>query len=74
MMYQITPNYSWARQGSEAVSIDCLKPFHAIYVNALEYHCPPAPKDNLKMLGNKFGKFIDDDLEDEIDPSPPALQ
>jgi hypothetical protein len=50
LMYEITPHHSWARQGSEAVSIDRLKPFHAMYVDALEHHCPPDPKADLKML------------------------
>jgi hypothetical protein len=74
LMYEITPHHSLARQGSEAVLIDHLKPFHAIYVNALEYHCPPAPKDNLKMLGNEFAEFVDDNLEHKIDAGPPAGQ
>jgi transposase InsO family protein len=74
LMYEITPHHSWARQGSEAVSIDRLKPFHAIYVGALKYHCPPSPKDDLKMLGNEFAEFVDDNLEDEIDAGPPAAQ
>jgi hypothetical protein len=54
LMYEITPHHSWARQGSEAVSIDRLKPFHAMYVDALEHHCPPDPKANLKMLGDEL--------------------
>jgi hypothetical protein len=65
-MYEITPNHSWARQGSEAVSIDRLKPFHAMYVDALEHHCPPDPKADLKMLGDEFAK--------EIAAGPPAQQ
>jgi hypothetical protein len=72
LMYEITPHHSWARQGSEAVSIDRLKPFHAMYVDALEYHCPPDPKADLKTLGEEFAKFIDTDLEDEINAGPPA--
>jgi hypothetical protein len=36
LMYEITPHHSWARQGSEAVSINRLKPFHPMYVDALE--------------------------------------
>jgi hypothetical protein len=70
LMYKITPHHSWARQGSEAVSIDSLKPFQAMYVEALEYHCPPDPKAYLKMLGDKFVKFIDTDWEEEIDAGP----
>jgi hypothetical protein len=73
-MYEITPEHSWARQGSEAVSIDRLKPFHAMYVDALEHHCPPDPKADLKMLGNEFAKFIDTDLEEEIAAGPLAQQ
>jgi hypothetical protein len=73
-MYEITPHHSWARQGSEAVLIDRLKPFHAMYVDALEHHCPPDPKADLKMLGNEFAEFIDTDLEEEIDAGPPAQQ
>jgi hypothetical protein len=65
LMYEIMTHHSWARQGSEAVLIDRLKPFHTIYIDALEYHCPPAPKEDLKMLCNKFAKFVDNDLEDE---------
>jgi hypothetical protein len=74
LMFEITPHHSWARQGSEAVSIDRLKPFNAIYIDALEYHCPPDPKADLKMLGNEFAEFIDEDLEDKIDAGPPAAQ
>jgi hypothetical protein len=74
LMYKITPHQSWARQGSKAVSIDRLKLFHAMYIDALEHHCPPDPKANLKMLGNKFAQFIDTDLEEEIDAGPPAQQ
>jgi hypothetical protein len=73
-MYAITPHHSWARQGSEAVSINRLKPFHAMYVDALEHHCPPDPKAGLKMLGDEFAEFIDTDLEEEIDDRPPAQQ
>jgi hypothetical protein len=73
-MYEITPHHSWARQGSEAVSIDCLKPFHAMYVDALEHHCPPDPKADLKMLGNEFAEFIDTNWEEEIAAGPPAQQ
>jgi hypothetical protein len=54
---EITPHHSWARQGSEAVSINCLKPFHAMYVDALEHHCPPDPKADLKMLGDEYAKI-----------------
>jgi hypothetical protein len=46
LMYEVTPHHSWARQGSEAVLIDGLKPFHAMYVDALEYitaHLIPRP-------------------------------
>jgi hypothetical protein len=68
LIYEITPHHSWARQGLEAVSIDRLKPFHAMYVDALEHHCPPDPKANLKMLGNEFAKFIDSDLDEEMTP------
>jgi hypothetical protein len=46
----------------------------ALDVDALEHHCPPDPKANLKMLGNKFAEFIDTDLEEEIDAGPPAQQ
>jgi hypothetical protein len=74
LMYEITLHHSWARQGSEAVSIDRLKPFHAMYVDALEHHCPTDPKANLKMLGDKFAEFIDSDLDEEIDAGPPAQQ
>jgi hypothetical protein len=48
LMYEITPHHSWARQSSEAVSIDRLKPFHAMYVDALEHHCPPDPMADLR--------------------------
>jgi hypothetical protein len=61
-------------QGSEAVSIERLKPFHARYLDALENHCPPDPKADLKMLGDKIAKFIDTDLEEEIDAGPLAQQ
>jgi transposase InsO family protein len=74
LMYEITPHHSWARQGSEAVSIDRLKPFQAMYVDALEHHCPPDPKADLKMLGGKFAEFLDTYLEEEIDAGPPAQQ
>jgi hypothetical protein len=74
LMYGITPHHSLARQGSEAVWINPLKPFHAMYVDALEYHCLPDPKVDLKMLGNEFAEFIDTDLEDEIAAGPPAQQ
>jgi hypothetical protein len=74
LMYEITPHHSWARQGSEAVSIDRLKPIHAMYVDALEHHCPPDPKADLKMLGDEFAEFIDTNLEEEIDAGPPAQQ
>jgi hypothetical protein len=73
-MYKITPHHGWAKQGSEAVSIDRLKPFHAMYVDALEHHCPPDPKADLKMLGDEFLEFIDTDLEEEIAAGPPAQQ
>jgi hypothetical protein len=73
-VYEITPHHSWARQGSEAVSIDRLKPFHAMYVDALEHHCPPDPMAYLKMLRDEFAEFIDSDLEEEIDAGPPAQQ
>jgi hypothetical protein len=66
LMYKSTPHHSWARQGSKAVSIDRLKPFQAMYLDALEHHCPPDPKADLKMLGDQFAKFIDTDLEEEI--------
>jgi hypothetical protein len=72
LVYEITPHHSWARQGSEAVSIDRLKPFHAMYVDALEHQCLPDPKAYLKMLGDEFAKFIDSNLEEEIDAGPPA--
>jgi hypothetical protein len=74
LMYEIKPHHSWARQGSEAVSIDRLKPFQAMYVDALEHHCPPDPKANLKMLGDEFAEFIDTDFEEEIATGPPAPQ
>jgi hypothetical protein len=74
LMFEITPHHSWARQGSEAVSIDRLKPFHAMYVDALEHYCSPDPKADLKMLGDKFAEFIDTDLEEEINAGPPAQQ
>jgi hypothetical protein len=74
LMYEIMPHHSWARQGSEAVSIDRLKPFHVMYVDALEHHCPPDPKADLKMLGDEFAEFIDTYLEEEIDAGPPAQQ
>jgi hypothetical protein len=51
-----------------------VKPFHAMYVDALEYHCPPDPKADLKMLGDEFAKFIDTDLEEEIVARLPAQQ
>jgi hypothetical protein len=54
--------------------INRLNPFHTMYVDALEYHCPPDPKADLKMLGNEFAKFIDTDSEEEIDAGPPAQQ
>jgi hypothetical protein len=73
-MYEITPHHSRATQGSEAVSFDRLKPFHAMYVDALEHHCPPDQKADLKMLGDKFAEFIDSDLDEEIDAGPPAQQ
>jgi hypothetical protein len=73
-MYEITPHHSWARPGSEAVSIDRLKPFRAMYVDALEHHCPPDPKADLKMLGDEFAEFIDTNLEEEIDAGPQAPQ
>jgi hypothetical protein len=71
-MYEITPYHSWARQGSKAVSINRIKPFHAMYVDALEYHCPPDPKADMKKLSNEFAEFIDTDLDEEIDTGPPA--
>jgi hypothetical protein len=74
LVYEITPHHSWARQGSEAVSIERLKPFHAMYIDALEHHCPPDPKADLKMLGDEFAEFIDSDLDEEIDAGPPAQQ
>jgi hypothetical protein len=74
LMYEITHHHSWARQGSEAVSIDCLKPLHTMYVGALEHHCLPEPKADLKMLGDEFAEFIDSDLDEEIDAGPPAQQ
>jgi hypothetical protein len=73
-MYEITPHHRWARQGLGAVSIDRLKPFHAMYVDAMEHHCPPDPKADLKMLGNEFAEFIDSDLDGEINAGPPAQQ
>jgi hypothetical protein len=45
-----------------------------MYVDALEHHCPPDPKADLKMLGHKFAEFIDSDLDEEIDAGPPAQQ
>jgi hypothetical protein len=45
-----------------------------MYVDALEHHCPPDPMADLKMLGDEFAKFIDTDLEEEIDAGPPAQQ
>jgi hypothetical protein len=54
--------------------IDRLKPFHAMYVDALEYHCPPDPKADSKMLGDEFAKFIDTDLKEEINAGLPAQQ
>jgi hypothetical protein len=74
LMYEKTPHHSRARQGSEAVSIDRLKPFHTMYVDALEHHCPPDPKADLKMLGDEFAEFIDTDLKEEIDAGLPAQQ
>jgi hypothetical protein len=74
LMCESTPHHSWARQGSEAVSINHLKPFHTMYVDALEYHCPPDPKADLKMLGDEFAEFIDTDFEEEINAGPPAPQ
>jgi hypothetical protein len=73
-MYEITPHHSWARQGSEAVSIDRLQPFYAIYLDALEHHCTPDPKADLKMFGNEFAEFIDTDLEEEIAARPPGFR
>jgi hypothetical protein len=74
LMYEIRPHHCWARQGSEAVSIDRLKTFHAMYVNVMEHRCPPDLKADLKMLGDEFAEFIDTDLEEEIDAGPPARQ
>jgi hypothetical protein len=74
LMYKITPHHSWPRQGSEAVSIDRLKAFHTMYVDALEHHCPPDPKADLKILGDEFAEFIDSDLDEEIDAGPLAQQ
>jgi hypothetical protein len=54
--------------------IDRLKPFHDMYVDALENDCPPDPKPDLKMLGDEFANFIDMDLEEEIADGPPAQQ
>jgi hypothetical protein len=45
-----------------------------MYVDAMEHHCPPDPKADLKMLGDEFAEFIDTDLEEEIDAGPPAQQ
>jgi hypothetical protein len=45
-----------------------------MYVDALEHHCPPDPKADLKMLGDKFAEFINSDLDEEIDAGPPAQQ
>jgi hypothetical protein len=45
-----------------------------MYVDALEHHCPPDPKADLKMLGDEFAEFIDTDLEEEIDAGTPAQQ
>jgi hypothetical protein len=45
-----------------------------MYVDALEHHCPPDPKADLKMLGDEFAEFIDSDLDEEIDAGPPAQQ
>jgi hypothetical protein len=45
-----------------------------MYVDALEHHCPPDPKADLKMLGDKFAEFIDSDLDEEIDAGPPTQQ
>jgi hypothetical protein len=45
-----------------------------MYVDALEHHCPPDPKADLKMLGDEFAEFIDTDLEEEIAAGPPAHQ
>jgi hypothetical protein len=45
-----------------------------MYVDALEHHCPPDPKADLKMLSDKFAQFIDTDLEEEIDARPAAQQ
>jgi hypothetical protein len=72
LMYEITPHHSWARQGSEAVLIDRLKPFHAMYLDALEHHCPPDPKADLTMLVDEFAEFIDSNLDEEIDAGLPA--
>jgi hypothetical protein len=45
-----------------------------MYVDALEHHCRPDPKTDLKMLGEEFAEFIDTDLEEEIAAGPPAQQ
>jgi hypothetical protein len=45
-----------------------------MYVDALEHHCPPDPKADLKMLGKEFAEFIDSDLDEEIAAGPPAQQ
>jgi hypothetical protein len=44
------------------------------YVDALEHHCLPDPKADMKMLGDEFAEFINRDLEEEIDAGPPAQQ
>jgi hypothetical protein len=45
-----------------------------MYVDALEYHCPPDAKADLKMLCDEFAEFINADLEDKIDAGSPAQQ
>jgi hypothetical protein len=45
-----------------------------MYVDALEYHCPPDSKADLKMLVDEFAEFIDTDLEESINAGPPAQQ
>jgi hypothetical protein len=45
-----------------------------MYVDALEHHCPPYPKANLKMLGGEFAEFIDSNLDEEMDAGLLAQQ
>lgn len=78
-MYEILPDTSWTRKGSEVVSVDRLKRYYSGVEGQDPAAMQPPPADaDLSMAGDEFAESIDRDNDDEDEPidapPPPPLQ